>query len=110
MGAAEILQLLVVVGGALAGVVWWFVRHTHAKVEGERRERAQDVTALRADVNAVGGKLQAHELHVAREYVNHDRLAATLKPLEDGMGGVQRTLERLFEKLEGKVDKMGGHD
>lgn len=101
---------------ALGSVAWWFMRHTNSRVDDERRARElaienerkgreEDRHTLRDEITTVSSKLQAHELHVAREYVNHDRLAMALKPLEDSVGRVEGTLSRLFDELKGKVDK-----
>lgn len=101
---------------ALGVVIWWLMRHTHAKVDSEReaRERAlaeerrgreEDRHALRNEINNVGAKLHAHELHVANEYVNHDRLTMALAPLQAGVERVEGTLGRLFDELKGKQDK-----
>lgn len=103
---------ITVAGAAVAGlgsVVWWLIRFTHSRVDEERKEREEDRHNLRNEISIVAVKLQAHELHVAREYVNHDRLAMALKPIEDGVARVEGTLERLFGELKGKEDRHLGH-
>lgn len=98
MDASTALAIAISMAGGLGIVVWWVIRHTHAKVEEESEKREVAVENVRRN-------LQAHELHVAREYVNHDRLAQALRPLEAGVARVEGTLERLFGKLDGKQDK-----
>lgn len=92
----------------LAVVVWWMIRYTHSRVDEERKGREDGHHDLRSQISKVDNRVQAHELHVAREYVNHDRLAMALKPLEDGVSRVEGTLERLFGELKGKQDRSTG--
>lgn len=103
-----IVSVLLAVGCGLAGIVWWVIRHTHAKVDSERDAREQVVTAIRANVNVVEAQLHAHELRVAREYVNQERLEQALKPLAEGVGRVEGAIERLFEVVDRKQDKQPG--
>lgn len=107
----DIANPVAVAGAAvlgLAAVVWWVIRYTQSRVDGEREDREDGHTVLRNEISTVARNLQSHELHVAREYVNHDRLAMALKPLEDGVSRVEGTLERLFGELKGKQDRSTG--
>jgi hypothetical protein len=98
MSPQDWLQAILGGGAGIGTVAWGLVRYLNGRIDSEGQERGKAV----ADVNS---RLQAHELHVAREYVNHDRLAATMRPLEDGIARVEGTLGRLFDELKSKQDK-----
>ena len=58
----------------------------------------RQVDVLEKEIDALGGKLNAFEREVLRDYVSFDRLHQLLDP-------IMKKLERIEEKLDGKMDK-----
>lgn len=123
IGAGELVGALLMLGGGLAGMAWWFVRQLNDAVKEERRAREaalkeerdgreEDRHALRNELVKVDGRVTQHELKVAREYVTTSDLThaleVALRPIGDGMGRLERAVERIFQSLDGKQDKHAG--
>ena len=58
----------------------------------------RQVDVLEKEIDVLGGKLNAFEREVLRDYVSFDRLHQLLDP-------IMKKLERIEEKLDGKMDK-----
>lgn len=79
-------------------------------VDAERRGREDDRHALRDDIGIVSNKLNAFMLEVAKDCINSERLTAALEPMNDALAGIKSDVARVFEKLDGKMDKRPGGD
>lgn len=79
------------------------------ELKSERDARALDRHDLRDEIAAQSNSLHAYKLEVAEKYVNQDRLAQALRPMEAGIARLEETIEKLFGELKGKQDKLAAH-
>jgi chromosome segregation ATPase len=80
------------------------------KIEAEREGRENDRHDLRDEIGAVSVRLNAFELTVAKECINHERLREAMRPLTEQMSGMRSDVKEIFGKLDGKQDKPRGGD
>lgn len=95
---------------ALGSIVAWFVQHSYLRMEkalgkAETEAAAREQKIL-GDVNALGGRLNTFEKEVTREYMTSRDLEAALRPLMDRLGRFELTLDRIWEKMDGKLDRI----
>lgn len=116
---------------ALGVTVWYTITRGDKRADAERRERSEADAAdrkmflelyerernardaereridasmqatrhdLRNEIAVTAAKLAGHELYCAREYVSYPQLREALRPLVEGQ-------EKIFDKLDSKVDK-----
>lgn len=107
---------------ALAFFIRRWISSTDADVKAARTESATATAALGArfdkwteavekDINALGERMNKHQLEVAEKYVSFPRLEGALRPINDGLHDLKTGQERIFDRLDGKQDKAGhGHD
>lgn len=69
-------------------------------------------TSTRADINALGQRLNAFQLDVAEKYVSFERLREVMQPFSDRLDDLKEGQREIFMRLDGKEDKArrGGHD
>lgn len=84
----EIVGLFIAVGGAIFGGYKWVearILRVEAKADGTQRD------------------LEAHKLHVARDYVSRDGLKDLRDDMHTGFADVNKRLDRVIER-QGGVD------
>jgi hypothetical protein len=96
------MEFLMSAGGAIVaafcGVLWWLFRKVEAKVEDGAKDLAD------------------YKLYVAEKYVNHNDLADAMQGVKEVMGSMLKSLDniqsdmkaftnRIYDKLDTKVDK-----
>jgi hypothetical protein len=95
----------VVIMGILLPLVAWLGADRIKRLEHDAEEAKSKV---HNDINAIGGKLSAFQLEVAKEYISFDRLTAIFRPVEDRLKQIEESIEKVFDRLDGKVDKGNG--
>lgn len=75
----------------------------------ESLERGAMARALRSEISEVGRMHAALQREVDKEYVNYDRLNHAFLPVNKALEEIKADQKRLFERLDGKQDKPGGH-
>jgi beta-phosphoglucomutase-like phosphatase (HAD superfamily) len=132
--------LVASVGGTLVlgliGLVTWFARRQVERLEAdlveEKRQRVLEVSGLRKEfdatlereretnkrdrhdlrdaLNGVGGRVAELREKVIGECINHEHLAAAMKPVMDRLGELRGDIKEIFVRLERKQDKPMGAD
>lgn len=105
-------QLLAVAIGVivmvLLPVIAWLIKRQIDILESSTKER---MVKIEGDVNALGKRLQESREEVLGQYVHKDDLREALesafKPIREGIGRMERHIEDVFRRLDGKADRVG---
>ena len=96
----------------LFGLVGWFAQHgikrMEQDLEEERRQRAVDRHAANDEFQKISMRLEAYRYENVRDSVSPARLEHALQPFQAGIDRIEKTMEKIFTELRGKVDKPGG--
>jgi septation ring formation regulator EzrA len=76
-------------------------------IETESLARGASLTAIRAEMQRTDDRALSLQREIDKDYVNYDRLLHALRPINESLSEIKRDQERLFERLDGKVDKEG---
>lgn len=74
--------------------------------EGRKEDRHDAANELAKWTNA----FQAFREQVARDHPSYERLSEILKPLSDGIEDIRTSMQRIFDRVDGKMDKRPGGD
>jgi hypothetical protein len=82
------------------------VRDENAESNAELRRTVESwVQETSRDVNALGEKLNKHQISVAEQYVSEHRLGVRLDPIMIGIKELKDGQDRIFDRLDQKQDK-----
>jgi septation ring formation regulator EzrA len=81
--------------------------NTKKLVDSEALARGAMITSMRAEMQRMDERVNGLQREIDKDYVNYDRLTHALRPIGESLSEIKRDQERLFERLDGKVDKEG---
>lgn len=76
-------------------------------IEAEALARGAALTSIRAELQRTDDRVLSLQREIDKDYVNYDRLMHALRPISESLVDIKREQDRLFERLDGKVDKDG---
>ena len=76
-------------------------------IETEALARSASLTSIRTEMQRTDERVINLQREIDKDYVNYDRLMHALRPINETLNDIKREQDRLFERLDGKVDKDG---